>query len=150
MNSLALAFSSAFFVIINEYNPYFRGFSKEFDPCIDEIVLGTLYIYNETRKNLLPTPAKSHYLFNLRDFSRVIQGLLLSVPEATEGIDAMRRLWAHEILRVYGDCLVDQKDREWLFDQICLVTETELHSNCQQLFERFREPGKNVRRCIHL
>lgn len=121
-----------------------RGFSKEFDPCIDEIVLGTLYIYNETRKHLLPTPAKSHYLFNLRDFSRVIQGVLLSVPEATEGINAMRRLWAHEILRVYGDCLVDQKDREWLFDQICLVTKNELHSDYEELFARFIEPSKKL------
>lgn len=56
----------------------------------------------------------------------------------------MRRLWAHEILRVYGDCLVDLKDREWLFDQICLVTKNELHSDCQELFARFIEPNKMV------
>lgn len=121
-----------------------RGFSKEFDPCIDEVVLGTLYIYMEARKNLLPTPSKCHYMFNLRDFSRVIQGVLLSVPEATEGVDAMRRLWAHEIHRVYSDRLVDTADRAWLFQAICKVAENELHTNAADLFQRFAEPGREL------
>lgn len=121
-----------------------RGFSKEFDPCIDEIVMATLYIYMEARKNLLPTPAKCHYMFNLRDFSRVIQGVLLSVPEATEGIDAMRRLWSHEIFRVYGDRLIDTVDRIWLFKSVCRVVDNELHSNATELFARFAEPGREL------
>lgn len=95
---------------------------------------------------LKPIPSKCHYVFNVRDFSRVIQGVLLSVPEATEGIDAMRRLWAHEILRVYSDRLIDPIDRQWLFEAICKVTENELHTNVNDLFARFMEPNKQV--CI--
>jgi dynein heavy chain, axonemal len=38
-----------------------------------EIVSATTTIYNNIRTHLLPTPSKSHYTFNLRDISKVIQ-----------------------------------------------------------------------------
>jgi hypothetical protein len=38
-----------------------------------QLVAATLALYNSLRVELLPTPAKSHYIFNLRDVARVVQ-----------------------------------------------------------------------------
>ncbi|XP_026297252.1 dynein heavy chain 7, axonemal isoform X2 [Apis mellifera] len=112
-----------------------RGFSKDFDPCMEEVVLGTLDVYKESLANLLPTPAKCHYVFNLRDFSKVIQGVLLSVPETTPTISRMRRLWVHEVLRVFGDRLIDQTDISWLVKEIRVTLTNRMFIDIDDLFE---------------
>lgn len=121
-----------------------RGFSKEFDPCIEQIVGATLSVYKKSLMFLLPTPAKSHYTFNLRDFSRVIQGVLLSVPEAMENLKAMKRLWVHEILRVYYDRLVDDSDRDWIFHTLHEVCQESLDEDMDALFAHLCEGGNKV------
>eukprot|EP00983_Pelagomonas_calceolata_P102973 1158867-Pelagomonas_calceolata.AAC.6 len=46
------------------------------------LVQATAEIYNTVTAQLLPTPSKSHYVFNLRDFSRIPCIVLLSLPNS--------------------------------------------------------------------
>jgi dynein heavy chain len=53
-------------------------------PSVLCTVSATLYIYKAAAHYLLPTPAKSHYIFSLRDFSRVMQGCALLKKESAD------------------------------------------------------------------
>jgi len=50
-----------------------KGFPPALAPLSGPLVSATLDVYSAAAGKLLPTPAKSHYLFNLRDFARVVQ-----------------------------------------------------------------------------
>lgn len=82
------------------------------------IVQSTLQIYKEAAQHLLPTPAKSHYIFNLRDFSRVILGCCLVRKSEMDSKRLFLRLWVHESMRVFYDRLIDDKDRKWLIEYV--------------------------------
>ncbi|XP_078663939.1 dynein axonemal heavy chain 1-like [Branchiostoma floridae x Branchiostoma belcheri] len=81
-----------------------------------KLVDATIEMYNTITTQLLPTPAKSHYTFNLRDLSKVFQGVLMVEPGKVENMEALLRLWYHESCRVFKDRLVDDTDREWFDD----------------------------------
>ncbi len=39
--------------------------------------MASIEVYKTVCASLLPTPSKSHYTFNLRDLSKVFQGVLM-------------------------------------------------------------------------
>lgn len=67
----------------------------------DNIVSNTISIYIATIKAFRPTPAKSHYTYNLRDVSKIFQGISKSSAKAITKEDDMLKIWAHECLRVF-------------------------------------------------
>ncbi|XP_058845803.1 dynein axonemal heavy chain 17-like [Acipenser ruthenus] len=81
------------------------------------LVAGALSFHQKITSSFLPTAVKFHYVFNLRDLSNIFQGLLFSSAECVKTNIDMIRLWLHETDRVYGDKLINDKDKE-LFAKI--------------------------------
>uniref|UniRef100_A0A8B9T0C6 Dynein axonemal heavy chain 7 n=1 Tax=Anas platyrhynchos TaxID=8839 RepID=A0A8B9T0C6_ANAPL len=94
-----------------------KGFESVFLRLGKIMVQATMVIYKMAVENFLPTPSKSHYVFNLRDFSRVIKGVLLC-PHTHLQVNKLIRLWIHEIYRVFYDRLVDEEDRKVFFHMV--------------------------------
>eukprot|EP00966_Prymnesium_polylepis_P083109 1924827-Prymnesium_polylepis.1 len=94
------------------------GLSQAFVELGAAVVAATVGTYNEVCRQMLPTPRKAHYTFNLRDVARVVQGIALADASTFEKPSDLLLLWAHEILRVFYDRLVEDSDRSWLLDRM--------------------------------
>lgn len=86
-------------------------------------------MYQQLSENLKPTPAKSHYLFNLRDLSRLFQGILMIKKEEADTAKKMALLWIHETCRVFYDRLINVPDREWFYNTLVHTTKQKLREN---------------------
>nr|XP_015196051.1 PREDICTED: dynein heavy chain 2, axonemal isoform X1 [Lepisosteus oculatus]XP_015196052.1 PREDICTED: dynein heavy chain 2, axonemal isoform X1 [Lepisosteus oculatus]XP_015196053.1 PREDICTED: dynein heavy chain 2, axonemal isoform X1 [Lepisosteus oculatus] len=93
-------------------NQKLQEFEEEVKPIGDVVTQATLDIYSAIVHRFLPTPAKIHYLFNLRDISKVFQGLLRAHRDFHDTKQSITRLWIHECFRVFSDRLVDRGDME--------------------------------------
>jgi hypothetical protein len=76
------------------------------------LVGALLELYAHVLSALPATPARFHYLFNPRDLSRVLEGLLLSTAPRCAAPDAFVRLWRNECLRVFHDRLICDEDKQ--------------------------------------
>uniref|UniRef100_A0A8C2U835 Dynein axonemal heavy chain 3 n=1 Tax=Coturnix japonica TaxID=93934 RepID=A0A8C2U835_COTJA len=109
-------------------------FSKGFESVFlsKMMVQATMTIYKMAVENFLPTPSKSHYVFNLRDFSRVVKGVLLCPHTHLE--DKLIRLWVHEVYRVFYDRLIDEEDREVFFQMVKQTTTDSFKQDLDKVF----------------
>ncbi|KAK7198632.1 dynein heavy chain [Novymonas esmeraldas] len=99
-----------------------RGFAASLRGMAAPLVAATVELYTTLVDNLKPSPERSHYTFNLRDVSKVFQGMEMAyAPRITDDV-CLARLWMHEVARVFADRLIDDADTAWFYDQASRVS----------------------------
>uniref|UniRef100_A0A8C2YH93 Dynein axonemal heavy chain 9 n=1 Tax=Coturnix japonica TaxID=93934 RepID=A0A8C2YH93_COTJA len=96
-----------------------RNFSGAVQKSAQQLISLALGLHQRVAAAFLPTAIKFHYIFNLRDFSNIFQGLLFSTPECLKQPQDLVKLYLHESNRVYRDKMVEEKDYG-TFDKIQL------------------------------
>ncbi|XP_043194572.1 dynein axonemal heavy chain 12-like isoform X3 [Amphibalanus amphitrite] len=125
------------------------GFSADMLSQASAIVSATIEVYAAAMANLLPTPAKSHYTFNLRDLARVVLGCTLVRKESVDNKRVFTRLWVHEVYRVFYDRLVEDADRSWLYQLVRECVKNHFKDNFDTVFEHLAsQPGKVTERSL--
>lgn len=95
-----------------------NGFLTEFPNAVKQtaasIVGAAVEIYRRMSIDLLPTPAKSHYVFNLRDLSKCVQGKVLQTNNHAAHSDIFKKQFCN---RFYVLPLNDQLKQACMFSR---------------------------------
>ena len=90
-----------------------RGFAPEVTTTAFRLSKMTRALWQQTKRKMLPTPAKFHYIFNLRDLSRIAQGIVKAESDVVTDRLTLLRLWKHECDRVLPDKFTNEDDLKW-------------------------------------
>lgn len=88
-------------------------FNEDIVNYIPKFIPATRELWQKTKIKMLPTPAKFHYVFNLRDLSRIWEGILHIKGKECSAKQDLLTLWKHECTRVIADRFTNDADREW-------------------------------------
>uniref|UniRef100_A0A8C0Z8U1 Dynein axonemal heavy chain 8 n=1 Tax=Cyanistes caeruleus TaxID=156563 RepID=A0A8C0Z8U1_CYACU len=84
---------------------------------------------------MLPTPSKFHYIFNLRDLSRIWQGMLTIKAEECNTSTVILRLFKHECTRVIADRFNTPEDRVWFEQTIDKTIEEYVEADLSEVLQ---------------
>lgn len=118
-------------------------FDEEVMSVVAKLTRATISLWRTMKEKMLPTPAKFHYIFNMRELSRVFQGVLLTPKETIKtggGLRAQQgklnlspastllNLWKHECERVFADKLTNNKDKDSFGKYLSEIMDTSFSS----------------------
>ncbi|XP_074967279.1 dynein axonemal heavy chain 9-like [Phalacrocorax aristotelis] len=111
------------------------NFSGAVQKSAQQLIALALGLHQKVAVTFLPTAIKFHYVFNLRDFSNIFQGLLFSTPECVKQPQDLVKLYLHESNRVYRDKMVEEKDYS-TFDKIQLEMVKKFYDDIEETLEQ--------------
>lgn len=114
-------------------------FNEQIVKFVPSLVTLTRIVWQKIKQKLLPTPANFHYVFNLRDLSRVWEGMLQIYSNECSKISTLLKLWCHELQRVIFDKLTSISDKNWFLETIETTAKEFFHP------EEFTEFPKDIR-----
>ncbi|MEJ1288061.1 hypothetical protein NN561_019090 [Cricetulus griseus] len=100
-----------------------RKFKPEICEMVGNLVSVGRVLWQWTKVKMLPTPSKFHYIFNLRDLSRIWQGMLTIKAEECDSITILMSLFKHECHRVIADRFITPEDEQWFDAQLIRAIE---------------------------
>ncbi|CAG9316033.1 unnamed protein product [Blepharisma stoltei] len=114
-----------------------KNFGEDVVTIANKLTGSTITLWERVKKRFLPTPSQFHYLFNMRELSRVFQGVFECI-KTREGREVIKNaknigtikpgvflvgLWKHECQRVFEDKLTTFDNKEELKAMLKDVTE---------------------------
>ncbi|XP_075626516.1 dynein axonemal heavy chain 9 isoform X3 [Balearica regulorum gibbericeps] len=113
-------------------------FSGAVQKSAQQLIALALGLHQKVAATFLPTAIKFHYIFNLRDFSNIFQGLLFSTPECLKQPQDLVKLYLHESNRVYRDKMVEEKDYS-SFDKLQLEIVKKFYDDIEETLEQTKQ-----------
>ncbi|CBZ35711.1 dynein heavy chain, putative [Leishmania donovani] len=95
-----------------------KNFAREVKDMVPTLVMATVDVFNTIRDALRPRPTTPHYTFNLRDLSKVFQGMTQVIPRVCRDTETFVRLWMHEVMRCFYDRLATVEDRRYFVEGV--------------------------------
>ncbi|KAG8347796.1 putative Dynein heavy chain N terminal region 2 domain1 [Trypanosoma vivax] len=95
-----------------------KGFAPSLRGLASALVSATVELYETLVDKLKPSPEKSHYTFNLRDVSKVFQGIDMVNPAKVVDERKLALLWVHEVSRAFADRFTEDRDTMWFLEEV--------------------------------
>jgi dynein heavy chain, axonemal len=96
---------------------------KSIGDAARKTISATIKLWIWTKKYFMPTPSKFHYVFNMRDLSRVFQGIMRAPRSTIKADKTMVAIWRNEAARVFEDKLVSKEDKKRFAKKLVDVTD---------------------------